>query len=80
MGVLPQLPIMSLRDIIEYKAGLVERSPYQGLLKNMENTKFKFGMNLIYPNPNEYSKFKDICDWKFRITQIINEVLKPGQT
>lgn len=62
VGALPQQPIMSLRDIIEYKEGLVERSPYQGLLKNKENTKFKFGMDLIYPNPNEYSKFKDICD------------------
>jgi hypothetical protein len=57
-----QQPIMSLRDIIEYKAGIVKNSPYLGLLKDKENSKYKFGKGRVYPSLDEYSKFKDLCD------------------
>lgn len=73
-------PIMSLRDIVEYKKGIVKINPYQGLLEGKDNYKFKFGIAKLYPTPSEYVKFKDICDWESRIKQIINEELIPGQT
>jgi hypothetical protein len=55
-------PIVSLRDIVEYKMGIVQIKPYQGLLKGKENSKFDFGKAKLYPNPSEYVNFKDICD------------------
>jgi len=55
-------PIMSLRDIVDYKTGIVKTNPYQGLLKGTEKSKFKFGKAKLYPTPSEYEKFKDICD------------------
>ncbi len=73
-------PIVSLRDIVEYKTGIVKTNPYQGLLKGKENSKFKLGNGLLFPAPNEYSKYNDLCDWKSRIKQIINEELKTGHT
>jgi hypothetical protein len=53
---------MSLRDITNYKSGEFNINPYQGLLKDKENLKYKFGTAKLYPNPSEYSKFKNICD------------------
>ena len=73
-------PIMSLRDIVNYKTGEIKTNPYQGLLKGKEKSEFKLGKAKLYPSPSEYYKFKDICDWKSRIRQIIKEELIPDQT
>nr|QWO71407.1 DNA polymerase [Termitomyces sp. K2P1] len=74
------LPIRSLREIVEFKSGIVKTNPYQGLLKGKEKLKFKLGQGKIYPTPSEYEKYEDICDWQFRIKQIIKEELITGQT
>jgi len=77
-----EAPILSLRDLVEYKTGIVKTKPYQGLLKDKDNSNLKFGKARLYPTPSEYIKFKfkKICDWDSRIKQIINEELIPGQT
>jgi hypothetical protein len=56
------MPIMSLKDIVNYKTGIIKTNPYQGLLKGKEDSEFKFGNAKLYPSPSEYGKFEDICD------------------
>ena len=73
-------PILSLRDIVEYKKGKIKTKPYQGLLKGKEESYFKLGKPKLYPETSEYGNFEDICDWKSRIIKIIKEELKPGCT
>lgn len=51
------IPIKSLRDIVEYNLGLVKIDPYQGLLKGKENLNFNFGNGKFYPTPSEFDKF-----------------------
>ena len=72
--------IVSLRDIVEYKTGVINKNPYQGLLKGKNNLKYNFGKGVLYPASEDYSKFNDLCDWKSRIKQIIEQELKAGQT
>ena len=55
-------PIMSLRDIVEYKSGKVKTNPYQGLLLGKDKSKFYFGKARLYPTPSEYVKFNNIFD------------------
>ena len=56
------MPIMSLKDIVNYKTGEIKINPYQGLLRGKEDSEFKFGQAKLYPTPSEYGKFEDICD------------------
>nr|QWO71410.1 DNA polymerase [Termitomyces sp. T123] len=70
--------IMSLQDLVKNKNNKINAIPCQGLLK--EKSYFSFGEAKRYPAHSDYYKFKDICDWKTRIRQIIMEELIPGQT
>ena len=71
-------PIISLWDLIDFKNRITDINSYQGLLKDKENSEFKFGNAKLYPAYSEYDKFEDICDWKTKIRQIIKEKLLPG--
>ena len=71
-------PIMSLWDLVDFKNRITDIKPYQGLLKDKDNSEFKFGNAKLYPAYSEYDKFEDICDWKTKIRQIIKEKLLPG--
>ena len=54
--------IMSLRDLVDFKNRITDIKPYQGLLKDKDNSEFKFGNGKLYPAYSEYDKFEDICD------------------
>ena len=72
--------ILSLQDLVKYRTGENHKNPYHGLLKDKENSYLNLGNAKRYPAQSDYNKYKDICDWKSRIRQIIKEELLPGQT
>jgi hypothetical protein len=43
-----ELPLVSLSDIVEFKSGIVKTNPYQGLLKDRENSPFRFGFLSLF--------------------------------
>lgn len=64
MGAKPAIPIMSLKDIENYKTGIIKTNPYQGLLKGKEESEFKFGKLLAYKQEmaeSEIAQLKEIA-------------------
>jgi len=74
--------IISLKDIQDFKNNLQQQlnNPYIGLLRDKEDSKYKFGKLQILPKSYEYNKYENIADWEFRIKELITTHLAIGVT
>jgi len=49
----------SIKNIIEYKTDLSPLYPYFGILEGKDNSKFKFGIVKLFPDPSDYNNIPD---------------------
>lgn len=68
-------PIISLKDIADFKSRKQVQNPYIGLLEGKENSKYKFGKLHIVPKFSDYHKYDNIADWEYRIKDLIQNYL-----
>jgi len=73
-------PIISLKDITDFKSRKQVQNPYIGLLKGKEDSKYKLGKLHILPKPSDYHKYDNIADWEFIIRELITHHLDKGVT